>query len=492
MKSIYKNQCPQLKSIFDTAKSPQKVLCVAIDYAKLKHVALICDGNGNVMKKPFTVDNSLAGIAFLVDQINATARRRKIPRKQIFIGGEDSPSYVDNFAENLKNQNFLILRVNAKKAKEARENEIASSDQLALLGISKTLLSRRAEVYADPSDTQPDLTYLEIQDLSRSRDRLVRNNTALSNQIHTYVDRLFPSFLDGSKSGITPFSQASVGLMTDRFSCTKIAKKKQSSLAKKLRGYQVHHADETAHKLIELAQNSLTPNVQRMASQQASLKSAVELYQNGKNVTSALQIECAIVLATTPYAFLTTIPGIGFAIACGTAGELGDPAKLAKADSLCGYAGIAPGMDQTGGPDVAPVMKRTKRRCNRILKNWVCQASERMGQWGHSDWTNRYDQWNTNGQHALFCGARRYLRLVKMLTNNQTAYQSMAAREVGALKEVRRADAEATWQKLLPKWKVVPNYQQLVFAEDKPLGFWRILMMETFEADMHLPSPKRR
>jgi len=490
MNSIYKTQCPQLQSIFEQAKSPEKALCVAIDYAKSKHVALVCDGNGNIMKKPFTVENSLEGVGFLIDQIDATARRRKIPRKHIFIGGEDAPSYVDNFVNNLKTQKFLVLRVNALKAKQNRENEIASSDQLALLGIAKTLLSRRAQVYADPIDEEADSVYLEVQDLSRSRNRLVKNNTALSNQIHTHVDRLFPGFLDGSKSGITPFSQASVELMKSHFSCTHIAKKKQASLAKRLRRMRVHHADETAHRLIEMAKGSLPPNPLRISSQQETLKAAVELYQCGSNTTSALQTECAILLATTPYAFLTTIPGIGFAIACGTAGELRDPLKLGKINSLCGYSGIAPGSDQTGGPDVDPVMKKTKRRCNRILKHWVSQASEKMGQWGHPDWRNRYDRWEANGQHALFCGAKRYLRLVKMLTVNQTAYQSSAARQTDATKEIRRIDAEETWEKLLPKWKSIPNYQELVFSEDKPLGFWRQLMIEMYDADMHLPKKR--
>ena len=83
--SIYKNQCHQLRVLFDQAQSPKKVLCVPIDYAKSKHVGLICDGYGNVLKKPFTINNSQEGIDFLIDQVSATARRRKIPKSQIFF-----------------------------------------------------------------------------------------------------------------------------------------------------------------------------------------------------------------------------------------------------------------------------------------------------------------------------------------------------------------------------------------------------------------------
>lgn len=490
MKTIYKTQCPQLQAIFEQVKSPQNVICVALDYAKSKHVALVCDGNGNILKQPFTVVNSLDGVTFLTEQIDATARRRKIPRKHIFIGGEDFPSYVENFLHCLKKLNFLILGVNALKAKQNRENEIASNDQLALLGIAKTLLSRRAQVYGDPRENKEDSIYLDIRNLSRSRHAQVKQSTVLSNQIHTHVDRLFPGFLDGSKSGITPFGPASLELMKDQFSCTQIARKKSAGFAQTLRRWRVQNAEETASKLIGLAKQSLPPNPLRVNSQQNSLQTLVELLECSETTARNLKIENAVLLASTPYAFLTTIPGIGFTIACGTAGELGEPRKLGKIDSLCGYSGIVAGSVQTGGPDSAPVMTKTKRRCNRQLKNWVSQASDKMSKYAHLDWRNRYTRWQENGQHALFAGGRRYLRLVKMLTVNQTAYQSLAARQSDATKEIRAQDAEETWKILLQKWQTIPNYQEVAFGEDKPLGMWRRLMIELYESDMPLPRQR--
>ena len=82
--SIYRNQSVRLKAIFDEAKSPSRVLCVPLDFAKAKHVALICDGNGDVLKRPFPLHNSAEGVDFLDQEIQATARRRKIAKKHIF------------------------------------------------------------------------------------------------------------------------------------------------------------------------------------------------------------------------------------------------------------------------------------------------------------------------------------------------------------------------------------------------------------------------
>jgi len=70
--SVYRNQNVVIRSIFENAGSPRKVLCVALDYAKNKHVALCCDGNGDILKNPFPVENTVEGVEFLCQQVAAT------------------------------------------------------------------------------------------------------------------------------------------------------------------------------------------------------------------------------------------------------------------------------------------------------------------------------------------------------------------------------------------------------------------------------------
>ena len=71
----------------------RKVLCVALDYAKRKHVALICDGHGDVLKASFPVENNAAGIAHLIKEVTATARRRKIPKNHKIIRDRNHIKY---------------------------------------------------------------------------------------------------------------------------------------------------------------------------------------------------------------------------------------------------------------------------------------------------------------------------------------------------------------------------------------------------------------
>ena len=131
------------------------------------------------------------------------------------------------------------MRVNAFQAKESRGNLVANTDQLALLGIAKTLLSRRARPSGEASPELP--VYADLRELTRCRRSQIREQTATANRIHTIVDQLCPGFLDASKSGLTPFCAASLELMKDRFSAPELARRKPPALAKLLRR---HHGAE--------------------------------------------------------------------------------------------------------------------------------------------------------------------------------------------------------------------------------------------------------
>lgn len=74
-------------------------MCVPMDYAKKDHVVMFCNGNGDILRKPFSVKNSLEGKKYLVDQVIKSCRYRGIKRKHVLFGGEDCGSYADNFIE---------------------------------------------------------------------------------------------------------------------------------------------------------------------------------------------------------------------------------------------------------------------------------------------------------------------------------------------------------------------------------------------------------
>lgn len=482
IQSVYRNQNALVRAVFERAGDARKVLCVALDYAKRKHLALICDGHGDVLKAAFPVENNAAGIAHLIQEISATARRRKIPKDQIYLGGEDEATYVANFTEALRAKGYLVVRVNAYEAKENRENLLASTDTLDLLGIAKTLLSRRARLTGDTSSGNA--TYHHLREITRCRRTLVRQQTAASNRIHALADQLFPGFLNGSKSALTPFCDASLELMKERFSSPEIARRKPTSLANLLRRHRVQLPDETAVQIILLAREALPPAAHRIVTLQRTLIATVDLYQCLQRNAIELRADAALTLATTPYAMLTSIPGIGFVLAAGLAGELGDPKHLGKLDSLCAYAGIVPRTLQSGGPDSPAVQGHASPRCNRILKDWTVQSAQKIHLYGPPELKDRITRWNANGQHGIFAAARHHLRLVSTLVKNEVPYRAPEGRSRQATPEQIASAAHATWAVLQRKWRTVSGGLDLILDEAHPLGFWRKVMLELHRIDL--------
>jgi len=482
IQSVYRNQNVLIRAVFERAGNAHKVLCVALDYAKRKHLALICDGHGDVLKASFPVANNAEGIAHLVKEITATARRRKIPKDQIFLGGEDEASYVANFTEALRAKGYLVVRVNAYEAKENRENLLASTDTLDLLGIAKTLLSRRARLTGEADSPNP--AYHHLREITRCRRSLVRQKTAASNRIHALADQLFPGFLNSSKSALTPFTDASLELMKERFSAPEIARRKSASLGNFLRRHRVQHPDETAARIILLARDALPPAAHRVATLQRTLTATVDLYQCLQRNALELRADAALTLATTPYVMLTSIPGIGFVLAAGLAGELGDPKHLGKLDSLCAYAGIVPRTLQSGGPDSPAVQGHASPRCNRILKDWTVQSAQKIHLYGPPELKDRITRWNANGQHGIFAAARRHLRLVSTLVKNEIPYLAPEGRDRQAAPEQIASAAQAAWATAQKKWRTVSGGLDLILDEAHPLGFWRKVMLELHGIDL--------
>ena len=203
-RNIYQNQSQELLSLFEQAANNAKVMCVPIDYAKKDHVVMFCNGYGDILRKPFSVKNSPEGVDYLTDQVIRSCRQRAISEKHVFFGGEQVGSFADNFVSTLRCQGWLVAGVNAHEAKTQRENLQASTDRLDLIGIAKSLLNGRANC----SPAQSGI-YLNMRTIVRHRKKLVDITTEVRNRIHAVVDRLFPGFLNETKSAITPFSKSS-------------------------------------------------------------------------------------------------------------------------------------------------------------------------------------------------------------------------------------------------------------------------------------------
>ena len=479
-RNIFQNQSQEILAIFEMAGDRSKVMCVPMDYAKKDHVVMLCNGNGKIIRKPFSVKNSPEGKIFLIDQVTKSCRHHGIKPEHVFYGGEDCGSYADNFIFALRSENCLVAGVNAHDAKKQRENLQASTDRLDLMGICKMLISCRGNC----SPAQSGI-YWTLRTLVRQRRKLVAISTAVRGRIHTIVDRIFPGFLNEKKSGIFPFSKGSLALMGNKFSAHQILRRRPSALSKFLARHLVHHPDRCTEKLQKYASQVLLPPADHISALQVSLEMQVTLLTCLQENIDHINKEIAQYLAQTPGAFLTSIRGIGITLAAGVTAEIGDPFKQKALSNLVSYSGIIPRVKQTGGVQGKTRVKKVAKRCNRILKNYVVQSAGHIGIFGPEELKSDYKRRDAQGQHADFGMSRRFLRIAISMMKTSQIYLPKSLRENTAKMGDRAGYYLRTWPKLIEKWYRAQALD-IAFDKDMPLGQWRNIVQELYGIELSL------
>jgi len=476
---VFKQRNQDIVRIFERAGNPAKVACVIFDYAKASHKVLICDGNGRSLKEPFDVENSPAGLEFVCRQIDKTRQRFAIHPAHVVIGGEDCGSFSLNFVDAMARKGFLVIGVHAHAAKLLRENFQASTDKLDLLGIAKMVIDRRGTTRSAPSGD-----HRKLREITRHRADLVTMRTAVGNRIHGLVDRIFPGFLDERKSGIAPFSASSLRLMEDRFSPGHLQRRSLKTLVRELESLGVPEATERAGRLRALAESVLACPDELAGVLQSSLANETRLYANLEACIAQADREVAKALAAIPAAILTTIRGTGITLAAGVGSEIGPPVSQPSTRRLTSYAGIVPGVKQSGGPDQEAKHGSTRRRCNRVLKNHLVQCGTHMGLHGPDDLLEDHRRRTANKQHADFGLAHRYLRIAMCMMRWNQAYLPPHLRRNADTEELRAYYLQL-WPVLRKKWLKAGALSE-AFAPENPLGAWRLAIQEFYGISLPL------
>jgi len=84
-RNIFQNQSQEILTLFESAKDRSKVMCIPMDYAKKDHVVMFCNGNGKILRKPFSIKNSPEGVEYLIDQATRSCRHHGIDIKHTFF-----------------------------------------------------------------------------------------------------------------------------------------------------------------------------------------------------------------------------------------------------------------------------------------------------------------------------------------------------------------------------------------------------------------------
>ena len=484
MRSIFEKTNPAIEKIFLDAGKPEKVMCLPMDYAKRIHTALACNGAGDQLRAPFNVHNTPAGITFLDNVVDGLCRKHNIHKQHVFFGGEDCSSFCFNFVYALASEGRTVIGVNAKEAAKERENQIASTDEIDLLGIAGVLINKkRGRTISAEFGSAP-----VIRSMTHHRNSLVKSRTASALRTHHLVDQLLPGFLDESQSGITPFSRASLWLMSEKFSPKQVQSRRKASILQRFHDYSVHDPEATVEKLKDLARSVLPPPPALCESLQGNLSNEIEAYQALDSCVHRLDLDIARKLASTHGAMLTTVPGIGITLAAGLFAEIGDPARMRRIKQMTSLAGIVERLKQTGGPEKEARSRGRSRQGNRVLKKLIVDVALKMGQYGHPDLKADYSRREATGQDTRFTMARRMLRICNHIITECDFFLPPSLLK-NQSPETMRAYYPQAWTSMLIKWRNAGAIQQ-AFAPGAPLEEWRTMLNELYDLNLSKKSPQ--
>ena len=381
------------------------MIYVGIDIAKLNHFAAAISSDGEILIEPFKFTNDYDGFYLLLSKL------APLDQNSIIIGLESAAHYGDNLVRFLISKDFKVCVLNPIQTSSMRKNNVrkTKTDKVDTFVIAKTLMMQDSLRFM----TLDDLDYIELKELGRFRQKLVKQRTRLKIQLTSYVDQIFPELQYFFKSGL---HQNSVyALLKEAPTPTAIASMHMTHLAHLLEvASHGHFGKEKVRELRVLAQKSVGVNDSSLSIQITHTIEQIELLDSQ---LFHIELEMAN-LVTCLHSVIMTIPGIGFINGGMILGEIGDIHRFSEPKKLLAFAGLDPSVHQSG--NFQAQRTRMSKRGSRVLRYALINAAHNVVK-NNATFKAYYDAKRAEGRthyNALGHCAGKLVRVIwKMLTD---------------------------------------------------------------------------
>ena len=152
---------------------------VGIDIAKQTHFASIMNSDGEILVKPFSFTNDYSGFQKLLTHLNS------FPQWDILIGMESTAHYAENLTCFLFTRGFQVCIINPIQTSSLRKSNIrkTKTDSVDTYLIIKALTLNHYRLFSER-----DFDSLQLKNLCRFRQKLMKARTKVKIQLVTYVD----------------------------------------------------------------------------------------------------------------------------------------------------------------------------------------------------------------------------------------------------------------------------------------------------------------
>ena len=338
---------------------------LGIDIAKHRHMGLLVDEYGKPMGKAFRIDNNRAGVEALLARLAAL-------NQPVVIGLEATGQYWLALYDQLTRAGYTVHVLNPLQVHAYRKSGIRKSktDRVDAFWIADYL--RIGNLSESPQHVD---VYLQLRQLTRFRFSLTHQVGDVKRRIISVLDRIFPEY-ETLFSDV--FMASSRRLLAEALTPEDFAAFDLHELAEILRHTSRGRLGlAKAQELQETARRSIGVTFLMDA---ARLELNCLLAQLDFLEAQVAEVDAALqdLMAALPPQFLTTIPGIGPAVAAILLAEIGDIHRFPALENLVAYAGIDPSVFESGQFQAreAHMSKRGSAHLRRAL--WLAANLARL------------------------------------------------------------------------------------------------------------------
>lgn len=381
------------------------MIYVGIDIAKQKHYASIMNSDGEILIEPFSFTNDHTGFQKLLNSLAS------FPKEDTLIGMESTAHYAENLTSFLFSRDFNVCIINPIQTSSLRKSNIrkTKTDSVDTLLIIKALSLNHYRLFSER-----DHNSLQLKNLCRFRQKLMKTRTKVKIQLVTYVDLLFPELQYFFKSGI--HGKACYALLKAQSNPDKIAKMHLTRLTNLLsKSSKGHFNQSTAVRLKELASQSVGIKNDTLSLQILQSIKQIELYTQ-----QLTEVEKSIhEIMDKINSVIKSIPGIGLLNGAMIIGEIGDISRFEKPCQLLAFAGLDPSIYQSGNFNASKT--RMSKRGSKLLRYALINAAWQttLVNKTFKDYYNLKVSQGRRHYNALGHVAHKLVRVIyKMMTDN--------------------------------------------------------------------------
>ena len=307
------------------------MIYIGIDISKYKHDCFICNDTGEVIVENFSFENTKKGFQQFLDLL------KPYDNSNVHIGLEATGHYGLNLKLFLEKNNYSFMEFNPLLVKEFKKSltlRRTKTDKVDAIVICQKLMSV-------PYKPNSKLFYhkYSIKSLSRLRDSLVKQRSKYMVQLTNILDIVFLEFKSFFNNR---FSSTSLYLLNKYRSAEKIANMRDFDTPNKLS--KGHFTYAKFAKLKELAKNSIGESNEVF---EIELQTLISLYNEIDSKINSIDKQISTIIKELNPPTLS-IPGIGELTTAVIISEYGDFNRFSNADKLLSFAGLEPGIYQSG------------------------------------------------------------------------------------------------------------------------------------------------